>query len=104
MAAALIAVNWGVYIAAVNSGHVVEAALGYFINPLVTVLIGVVVLHERLRRLQWAAVGLGAAAVVVLTVGLRPAAVDRAGAGGQLRVVRAGQEAGRRAGAGAARA
>ena len=68
VAAALIAVNWGVYIAAVNSGHVVEAALGYFINPLVTVLIGVLVLHERLRRLQWAAVGLGAAAVVVLTV------------------------------------
>jgi chloramphenicol-sensitive protein RarD len=68
LAAALIAVNWGVYIAAANSGHVVEAALGYFINPLVTVVVGVVVLHERLRRLQWAAVALGAIAVVVLTV------------------------------------
>jgi chloramphenicol-sensitive protein RarD len=68
LAAVLIAVNWGVYIAAVNSGHVVEAALGYFINPLVTVIVGVVVLHERLRRLQWTAVAVGAVAVVVLTV------------------------------------
>jgi chloramphenicol-sensitive protein RarD len=68
VAAVLIAVNWGVYIAAVNTGHVVEAALGYFINPLVTVLVGVLVLHERLRRLQWTAVVIGAIAVVVLTV------------------------------------
>ena len=68
LAAGLIAVNWGVYIAAVNSGHVVEAALGYFINPLVTVVVGVVVLHERLRRLQWVAVGMGAVAVTVLTI------------------------------------
>ena len=52
-----------------NSGRAVEAALGYFINPLVTVLLGVVVLREHLRRLQWAAVALGAVAVVVLTVG-----------------------------------
>jgi chloramphenicol-sensitive protein RarD len=68
VAAVFIAVNWGLYIYAVNSGHVVEAALGYFINPLVTVLLGVLLLHERLRALQWVAVGLGAAAVVVLTV------------------------------------
>lgn len=68
-AAALIAVNWGVYIYAVNSGQVVEASLGYFINPLVTVLLGVVLLRERLRPLQWVAVGTGAAAVTVLTVG-----------------------------------
>jgi chloramphenicol-sensitive protein RarD len=68
VAAVLIAVNWGVYIAAVNTGHVVEAALGYFINPLVTVLVGVLVLHERLRILQWVAVGIGAVAVVVLTI------------------------------------
>jgi chloramphenicol-sensitive protein RarD len=68
IAAAVIALNWGVYVYAVNSGHVVEAALGYFINPLVTVLAGVVLLNERLRRLQWAAVGLGLVAVVVLTV------------------------------------
>jgi chloramphenicol-sensitive protein RarD len=67
-AAALIAVNWGVYIYAVNSGQVVEASLGYFINPLVTVLLGVLVLHERLRPLQWAAVGTGGVAVAVLTV------------------------------------
>lgn len=67
-AAALIAVNWVVYIYAVNSGQVVEASLGYFINPLVTVLLGVVVLRERLRPLQWAAVGTGAVAVGVLTL------------------------------------
>jgi chloramphenicol-sensitive protein RarD len=68
VAAAFLAINWGTYIYAVNSGHVVEASLGYFINPLVTVLLGVVVLRERLRRLQWVAVGLSAVAVVVLTI------------------------------------
>src|SRR5690349_1433219 len=69
VAAAVITVNWGVYIWAVNSGHVVEASLGYFINPLVTIAMGVLLLKERLRRAQWAAVAVGAAAVVVLTVG-----------------------------------
>jgi chloramphenicol-sensitive protein RarD len=69
VAAAVITVNWGIYIWAVNSGHVVEASLGYFINPLVTIAMGVLLLKERLRRVQWAAVGVGAAAVVVLTVG-----------------------------------
>jgi chloramphenicol-sensitive protein RarD len=69
-ASALIAVNWGVYIWAVNDGNVVEAALGYFINPLVLVLIGVAFLGERLRPLQWVAVGIAALAVLVLTVGL----------------------------------
>jgi chloramphenicol-sensitive protein RarD len=68
-AAAVITVNWGVYIWSVNSGHVVEASLGYFINPLVTIAMGVLLLKERLRPVQWAAVGIGAAAVVVLTVG-----------------------------------
>lgn len=68
-ASALIGANWGVYIWGVNSGHVVEASLGYFINPLVLVLMGVVVLGERLRRLQWVAVGIATLAVVVLTVG-----------------------------------
>jgi chloramphenicol-sensitive protein RarD len=68
VAAVLISVNWGVYIYAVNSGHVVEASLGYFINPLVTILLGVVVLRERLRPLQWVAVGIGTVAVVVITV------------------------------------
>ncbi len=67
-AASVIAVNWGVYIYGVNSGQVVEASLGYFINPLVTVGLGVVLLRERLRALQWVALGLGAVAVVVLTV------------------------------------
>jgi chloramphenicol-sensitive protein RarD len=68
-AATFLAGNWGVYIYAVNSGQVIEASLGYFINPLVTVLLGVVVLRERLRPLQWAAVGTGALAVGVLTFG-----------------------------------
>jgi chloramphenicol-sensitive protein RarD len=68
LAAALIAANWALYIWGVNNEHVVETSLGYFVNPVVTVLLGVLVLHERLRRLQWAAVAVGAAAVVVLTV------------------------------------
>ena len=68
LAAVLIAANWALYIWGVNNEHVVETSLGYFVNPVVTVLIGVLVLHERLRRLQWAAVAVGAAAVVVLTV------------------------------------
>jgi chloramphenicol-sensitive protein RarD len=70
VASLVIAVNWGVYIWAVNHGHVVEAALGYYINPLVTVLLGVVLLRERLRRGQWLAVGLATLAVVTLTVDL----------------------------------
>lgn len=68
LAAAFIAVNWGVYIYGVNTNHVVETSLGYFINPLVTVLLGVLALHERLRSAQWAAVGIGGVAVVVLTI------------------------------------
>jgi chloramphenicol-sensitive protein RarD len=67
-AAVLISVNWGVYIWGVNSGHVVECSLGYFINPLFTILLGVLVLGERLRRAQWVAVGIGTAAVVVIAV------------------------------------
>jgi chloramphenicol-sensitive protein RarD len=67
-AALALALNWGVYIYAVNSGQVVEASLGYFINPLVTVALGVLVLRERLRPTQWVAVGVGALAVGVLTV------------------------------------
>ncbi|GAA3298243.1 hypothetical protein GCM10020295_33280 [Streptomyces cinereospinus] len=69
LAAAVITVNWGIYIWAVNSGQVLEASLGYFINPLVTIAIGVLLLKERLRPVQWAAVGVGFAAVLVLTVG-----------------------------------
>lgn len=67
-AATLIAVNWGIYIWAVNNGRVVDAALGYFINPLVSVLLGVLIFRERLRPAQWTAVGLGATAVLVLAV------------------------------------
>jgi RarD protein len=67
-ASVLIAANWLVFVYGVNSGHVVETSLGYFINPLVSVLLGVVVFAERLRPLQWTAVGLAAVAVAVLTV------------------------------------
>jgi len=68
-AAAAITANWGAYIWGVNSKHVVETSLGYFINPLFTILLGVVLLHERLRRMQWVAVGIASIAIVVLTVG-----------------------------------
>ena len=64
----LIAFNWGLYIWAVNSGHVVESALGYFINPLLNVLLGVLVLHERLNRAQWVSVAIAATGVLWLTV------------------------------------
>src|SRR5580700_6673515 len=64
----LIAVNWGIYIWGVNNGHVIETSLGYFINPLVTIGLGVVLLHERLRTVQWMAVALGTIAVVVVSV------------------------------------
>ena len=63
-----IAANWGVYIWGVNNGHVIETSLGYFINPLVTIGLGVVILHERLRPVQWAAVALGVVAVCVVSL------------------------------------
>lgn len=69
VAAAVITVNWGLYIWSVNNGHVVEASLGYFINPLVTIAMGVLLLGERLRPVQWVAVGTGVAAVLVLAIG-----------------------------------
>jgi chloramphenicol-sensitive protein RarD len=68
LAAAVISVNWGLYIWGVNHGHVVETALGYYINPILSILMGVLLLKERLGRLQWVAVALAALAVVVLTV------------------------------------
>jgi chloramphenicol-sensitive protein RarD len=68
VASVVIAANWCLYIYGVNSDQVVETSLGYFINPLVTVLIGVLLLGERLNRAQWVAVGLGTAAVLVLAV------------------------------------
>ena len=68
LAAVVIAVNWGTYIYGVTNDRVVETSLGYFVNPIVTVLLGVVVLGERLRPAQWAALGAAFVAVVVLTV------------------------------------
>jgi chloramphenicol-sensitive protein RarD len=68
VAGIVICFNWGTYIWGVNNGHVVETSLGYYINPLVTVLLGVVVLGERLRPWQWFALGLAIAAVLVLSV------------------------------------
>jgi chloramphenicol-sensitive protein RarD len=68
IAAVLVTFNWGTFIYAVNSEHVVETSLGYFINPLVTVALAVVVLGERLRRAQVAAVAIASVAVAVLTI------------------------------------
>lgn len=68
LAAFLLAINWGVYIYAVTSGNVVESSLGYFINPLILVLMGVFILQEQLRRLQWWAVGLGTVAVLIISI------------------------------------
>ncbi|PUA83096.1 EamA family transporter RarD [Nocardioides currus] len=68
VAAVVISFNWATYIYGVNNDRVVEASLGYFINPLVTVLMGVFILSEQLRRLQWIALGIATLAVVVLTI------------------------------------
>jgi chloramphenicol-sensitive protein RarD len=68
VAALVISINWGTFIWGVNNERVVEVSLGYFINPLVTVLFGVVVLGERLRRLQWVALGIAFVAVLGLTI------------------------------------
>jgi chloramphenicol-sensitive protein RarD len=69
LAGVLIYVNWQTFILGTLSGHVVETALGYFINPIITVLLGVLVLKERLRAAQWAAVAISFVAVLVLSVG-----------------------------------
>jgi len=66
--AVLLAINWLTYIWGVNSGYIVEASLGYFINPLVSVLLGVIFFRERLRPVQWAAIGLAVVGVGYLTV------------------------------------
>ncbi len=68
LAAALLAANWLIYVWGVNAGYVVETSLGYFINPLLSVALGVVLLRERLRPMQWLPVGLAALGVVYLTV------------------------------------
>src|SRR6476469_5398764 len=68
IAAVLIAVNWGTFIYAVNSDHVIESSLGYFITPLVSAAFGVLVFREHLRPRQGLALGIGALAVIVLAV------------------------------------
>ncbi len=64
----LISINWIIYIYAANTGHVVEASLGYYINPIVVIATGVIVLKEKMRPLQWAAVAIATLGVVVLTI------------------------------------
>jgi chloramphenicol-sensitive protein RarD len=64
----LISINWIIYIYAANTGHVVEASLGYYINPIVVIAAGVIVLKEKMRPLQWAAVGIATLGVIVLTI------------------------------------
>lgn len=68
LTAAIISVNWGIYVWAITTGNALEAALGYYINPLFSVFLGAVLLGERLSRLQWAAIALAALAVAVLTI------------------------------------
>ena len=67
-AAVVISINWVTYIWGVNNGRIVEASLGYFTNPLVTMLMGVIILRERMRKLQWVALGIAFMAVIVLTI------------------------------------
>src|SRR5512133_3442808 len=67
VAAVLLSINWLVYVWGVNAGFIVETSLGYFINPLFSMLLGVVFLHERLRPAQWVAVGIAAVGVIYLT-------------------------------------
>ena len=68
LAGLLIYINWQVFVVGTLTGHVVETSLGYFINPITTVLLGVFVLKERIRRLQWAAIAVAAVAVAVIVV------------------------------------
>ncbi len=72
ISAVMLACNWGIYIWAINDGHVVDASLGYYINPLVSVVVGALVLSERLRAAQWVAVAIAAAGVTWMTI-----AIDR---------------------------
>ncbi|MDE1923291.1 MAG: EamA family transporter RarD [Gammaproteobacteria bacterium] len=72
ISALLLSCNWGIYIWAINDGHVVDASLGYYINPLMSVVVGALVLSERLRPAQWAAVAIAAVGVAWMTI-----AIDR---------------------------
>ena len=94
IAAVALAATSVVYIYAVTSGQLVQASLGYFINPLASVALAVVVLGERLRRAQWVAVGIGLSAVLVISVDYGRPLVDRPDARLLLRYLRAGEEAG----------
>ena len=100
-AAAVLSVNWGVFVWAVNSEQVVETSLGYFINPLVSVLLGVLLLGERLRRAQWAAVARRRRRGRRADRRLRPPAVDRDRPGRELRQLRPASRTGSAAGSGA---
>ena len=66
--AALVSLNWGIYVWAIGSGHALDAALGYYINPLFSIFLGAALLRERLATAQWVAIGLAALAVAILTV------------------------------------
>jgi chloramphenicol-sensitive protein RarD len=68
VSAVLITINWGVFIVAVNTGHTVESALGYFINPLMSIMLGLIIFREKLKPLQWTAFALAVAGVALLTV------------------------------------
>jgi chloramphenicol-sensitive protein RarD len=68
LASVLISINWLIYIWATNNDHVVEASLGYYINPLIIIAFGVILLKEKMRRLQWVAVSIATVGVVILTV------------------------------------
>ncbi len=68
LSAMMVSINWGVYILAATTDRVIDATLGYFMNPLVNVMLGALVLHERLRRVQWVSVGIAAAGVLWLTI------------------------------------
>ena len=97
-----IAGNWLLYVWAVGVNQIVQISLGYFINPLLSVVLGMIVFHERLRRLQWVSVALAAAGVVYLTVALDSVPWIALGAGGVVRYIRLDEKAGAaRAGAGA---
>lgn len=72
IAGLLIYVNWQVFLIGILTGHVIEGSLGYFINPIVTVLLGVLVLHERLRPAQWAAIAVVAVVVIIVAYGTFP--------------------------------
>jgi len=67
-ASILVSINWLVYIWATNNGHVVEASLGYYINPVIIIAMGVILLKEKMRAMQWAAVGIATTGVVILTI------------------------------------